>query len=338
MNDVALAYNQVSLLPRKGIAPSRSDCDTTVNVSTTNDDWVFNLPVIPANMKCSIDFEKADWLSQTGYFYILHRFYDYDRILEWARNSRRLTSLSVGVEQKDKDFIHRLAHITNIHVQFLTIDVAHGHCIKMMEMIEYIEKTLGDRKPFIIAGNVATPDGARDLWEWGADGIKIGIGQGHVCTTRMQTGFGMPMYTCVKNIRDHLWARWHDRRCASPEGLPMLIADGGVSHQGDVAKAIHAGADFAMVGSMFAKCLDSPAETIPVSGPWSTMQKRWYGSASEFNKGKRKHVEGIQRIEPCNGLTYEELLHDWEGALESAISYSGGLDLNSIRNCNIVRV
>jgi GMP reductase len=178
-------------------------------------------------------------------------------------------------------------------------------------------------RPKIIAGNITSGLAAKALGEWGADAVKVGIGQGHVCTTRLETGFGMPMVTAIQEVKRST--------------LLPIIADGGLMYFGDAAKAISVGALMVMSGSMFARCIDSPAETEK-PGLITGTYKRWYGSASEENKGANKYVEGKCVLEETNYLTYDELTQKWKEALQSAISYSGGNQLLDLRGVNFYEV
>lgn len=314
--DRALSYNNVALIPNYGKALTRSECSLDVNFLGHK----YSFPVIPANMKCSIDFNKAEWCNDNNIFYVLHRFYPYDKIEQWIHtNPDKLISISIGVQQQDIDFLQRLAKTAKA-IDYITIDIAHGHCERVKKLISIFHDL--DWKPFkpkLIVGNIASPKACEDLTSWGADAIKVGIGQGHVCTTRLETGFGMPMFTCVQE-------------CSKATYLP-IIADGGIEHMGDVAKAISAGATMIMAGSIFARCIDSPAETEK-PGMLTGTYKRWYGSASEENKGENKYVEGKCVFEESNYLTYDELLRKWKEALQSAVSYSGGNNLLSLRSVN----
>jgi len=222
-------------------------------------------------------------------------------------------SISVGVQQKDKDLINTISQ-SSMRVDFITIDVAHGHSLQVMEMVKLIK----DRLPgvFLIAGNIATSEAAYDLRNAGADAVKIGIGQGNACTTKDKTGFTMPMFTCVKNI------------AAANLGLP-IIADGGVKNNGDIAKALVAGADMVMCGSLFAECSDSPSDTF-VDSQGQTY-KLYYGSASIHNKTEHRHIEGTLKHIPQNTMTYLEKLEEIKQDLSSAISYSGGHKISDLR-------
>lgn len=331
-----LSYDQVALVPNLGVVRSRSECNTYVKFLGQK----FRSPVIPANMRASIDMELAKRLARQGYFYVLHRFYPYEEIKKFIAETFEEAlncSISIGVQRQDYELIEWM-YDTSMYPDYITIDIAHGHSLAVKNMLEYINNVFYKDcyKPKVIAGNVATANACQDLIRWGADAIKIGIGQGHTCTTRLQTGFGLPMFSCVLDCVE-------DGRLFTWKGLKKvpIIADGGISHYGDAAKAIVAGADMVMVGSMFARCIDSPAESLDTNGSEYNIttsktptHKRWFGSASEHNKGKKEYVEGIERIEPCNGLTYWSLYSELDQALKSAVSYAGGTELSDLKTVN----
>ena len=303
IGDRALTYSDVHLVPRYSEVDSRSDVDTSVSFRHSR----FRLPVIPANMRAVIDPTLAFMLSERDYMYIMHRFgIDNAQFVRDANEHNWKTiSISVGVQLEDMQTIMDLSK-EQARVDYVTIDVAHGHSDKMKRRIETVKKWLPDT--FLIAGNVATPEAVEDLTNWGADCVKVGIGQGNVCTTKDKTGFTMPMFTCVDS-------------CVSPSD-PIVIADGGVKCNGDIAKALCAGATMVMIGSQFSACLDSPAETV--NTPGRGVFKRYFGSASVYNKRTKRHVEGIMKELPCNQMTYTEKLEELEQDISSACSYAGG--------------
>ena len=344
-------YDDISLIPQYFSGASRSEMDTSVKFGPRT----FKLPVIPANMKCCIDFELAQWMSENDYFYILHRFYDYDDVEAWLAKNKDLKtlSISVGVKDCDKKFLKRLAG-NGIRVDYITIDIAHGHCRAMNEMISFI-KSLDfgywnpengsamkwrNYSPFIIAGNVGTADGANDLFHWGADCTKIGVGPGAACTTKLKTGFHTPMFSIMRAVKFGARDYTNDFIDPQPVKKKYYIADGGIKHNGDIAKALVAGATMTMAGRMFTECCDSPADSIynykPIDNKPSLaykspiqkekpkiIQKRYYGSASAKNKGHNNNVEGKEIILDCNGMTYEDKLREIQQDLQSAMSYGG---------------
>ncbi len=296
-------YRDISLIPSLGQVGSRQEADTWQLFL----DREYKMPVFPSNMKCTISPELAKQLAADGYFYIMHRF-DHDQ-LEFVREAQKwdLVSISVGVKPEDVKLISDIA-AENLKVHVVTIDVAHGHHPWVRQMIKTINSYLGSQGTKIIAGNVATPDGAKYLHDSGADAIKVGIGQGMACTTKDKTGFTLPMFTCVRNIFD------------KHPNIP-IIADGGIRCNGDIAKALVAGADMVMAGGVFAQLSDSPARTI--TGVDGKQYKEYYGSASVHNKGHINNVEGTLVCIPFEHATYRDKLKEMEQDLQSSISYSG---------------
>ncbi len=312
----ALKYSDICLIPNYSEVYSRADCDPSVNLLGKK----FLLPIIPANMKSVIDIHTCEWMSSHGFFYIMHRF---DRDLaEDVANAQDWDniSFSVGVKMQDKMAIQKISKRGH-RVDYLTIDIAHGYCSRMKSMIKCIKKHLPNTK--IIAGNVATPCAVRELANWGADMIKVGIGQGSPCTTKDKTGFTMPMFSCVKSCSN-----------VTLDGgrVIPIIADGGIRCNGDITKSLVAGATAAMAGSMFASCSDSPASVISING---VNHKAYFGSASAENKGHNNNIEGKLNKIPNNGMTYGEKLNEITQDLQSSISYAGGVDLSCLTQSEV---
>jgi GMP reductase len=274
-------------------------------------------------MRAVIDFETAKTLHDEGHFYVMHRFDDIHAFIEKAQGMSidPVVSVSIGVQDHALDFIrHAPGPDEEAHVDYVTIDIAHGHSVTVSDAIKNIREYLPGT--YIIAGNVATPQAVEFLEEAGADAVKIGIGQGNVCTTKDKTGFTAPMFTCVQE-------------CAKGANDCKLIADGGIRCNGDVAKALVAGADAVMVGSQFSACIDSPAETVNREG---AMYKRYFGSASVYNKRNHRHVEGIMKEIPCNGMSIIEKIDEMRHDLQSAISYAGGTSLKDLLTVDYIHV
>ena len=265
-------YEDVQLIPNKSIVSSRSECDTTIEFGGRT----FNLPVVPANMQTVIDETLAIWLAENNFFYVMHRFDEEDRIPFIQRMNEKglYSSISVGVKAAEYTFIETLAK-ENLVPEYITIDIAHGHSDLVINMIHHIKKYLPGT--FLIAGNVGTPEAVRELENAGADATKVGIGPGKVCITKLKTGFGTGG-----------WQLAALRLCAKAARKP-LIADGGVRDHGDIAKSIRFGASMVMMGSLFSGHDQSPGKTIEKDGK---MYKEYFGSASEYQKGEHKNVEG----------------------------------------------
>lgn len=307
-------YDKVLLLPRKCRVESRSECDASIEFGGRR----FKLPVVPANMKTVLDERVALWLAQHGYFYVMHRF-DLDNVkfVRRMKEADAFSSISVGVKKADYEAVDRLA-AEGLAPEYVTIDIAHGHADTVKNMIAHLKAKLPST--FVIAGNVGTPEAVIDLENWGADATKVGIGPGKVCITRMKTGFGTGGWQLSA-------LKWCARVATKP-----IIADGGIREHGDIAKSIRFGATMVMIGSIFAGHEESPGQTVEVDG---RLFKEYYGSASDFNKGEYKHVEGKRILEPVKGKL-ADTLREMEEDLQSSISYAGGTKLADIRKVNYV--
>ncbi|PZI59754.1 GMP reductase [Staphylococcus aureus] len=310
-------YEDIQLIPNKCIVESRSECDTTIQFGPKK----FKLPVVPANMQTVMNEKLAKWFAENYYFYIMHRFDEEARIpfIKHMQNSGLFASISVGVKKAEFDFIEKLAQ-EKLIPEYITIDIAHGHSDSVINMIKHIKNHIPDS--FVIAGNVGTPKGVRELENAGADATKVGIGPGRVCITKIKTGFGTGGWQLAAlNI------------CSKAARKP-LIADGGIRTHGDIAKSIRFGASMVMIGSLFAAHEESPGETVELDGK---QYKEYFGSASEFQKGEHKNVEGKKMFVEHKG-SLMDTLKEMQQDLQSSISYAGGKDLKSLRTVDYVIV
>ena len=307
-------YDQVLLLPRKCRVESRSECDASIDFGPRR----FKLPAVPSNMKTVVDESVCQWLAAHGYFYVMHRF-DIDNVAFVRDMQARglFASISLGVKAPDYATVDALADL-GLTPEYITIDIAHGHSDTVRDMIWHLRKKLPST--FIIAGNVATPEAVIDLENWGADATKVGVGPGKVCITKLKTGFGTGGWQLSA-------LKWCARVATKP-----IIADGGIRSHGDIAKSIRFGATMVMIGSLFAGHEESPGQTVEVNGE---RFKEYYGSASDFNKGEYRHVEGKKILEPVRGKLADTLI-EMEQDVQSSISYAGGKKLLDIRKVNYV--
>ncbi|MGE9213107.1 GMP reductase [Exiguobacterium aurantiacum] len=315
--DKVFDYEDIQLIPAKCIVDSRSECDASVTLGG----FTFRLPVVPANMQTIIDEKVALSLAENGYFYIMHRFHPETRLkfIEDMHGRGLYASISVGVKEDEYRFVEMLAE-SGRTPEFITIDIAHGHSNAVIRMIQHIKHHLPGS--FVIAGNVGTPEAVRELEHAGADATKVGIGPGKVCITKIKTGFGTGGWQLAA-------LRW----CAKAATKP-IIADGGIRTHGDIAKSIRFGASMVMIGSLFAGHDESPGETFEQDGK---LLKEYFGSASEFQKGERKNVEGKKVFVEHKGAL-QDTLTEMEQDLQSAISYSGGDNLDALRTVDYVMV
>ena len=296
-------YDDIQLIPNKCIIKSRKEADTSIKFGPKT----FKIPVVPANMESVINEDLAVWLAQNDYFYVMHRFEPEKRAGFVKRMHERglFASISVGIKDAEYDFIDQLK-AEHLDPEYITIDVAHGHSDFVIKMIQYIKKNLPDA--FVVAGNVATPEAVRDLENAGADATKVGVGPGG-------------------------WQLAAIRLCAKAARKP-IIADGGIRHNGDIAKSVRFGASMVMIGSMLAGHLESPGHVITIDGK---RYKQYWGSASEVQKGAYRNVEGKQMLVPYRG-SIKDTLREMQEDLQSSISYAGGRDLESIRRVDYVIV
>lgn len=310
-------YEDIQLIPNKCIVNSRSECDTTVQFGPKT----FKLPVVPANMQTVMNESLAEWFAENDYFYIMHRFDEAGRIpfIKKMQNKGLFASISVGVKETEFEFIEKLK-TEHLIPEYITIDNAHGHANSVINMIKHIKKHIP--QSFVIAGNVGTPEGVRELENAGADATKVGIGPGRVCITKIKTGFGTGGWQLAAlNI------------CSKAARKP-IIADGGIRTHGDIAKSIRFGATMVMIGSLFAAHEESPGKTVELDGK---RYKEYFGSASEFQKGEHKNVEGKKMFVEHKG-SLKDTLVEMQQDLQSSISYAGGKDLKSLTTVDYVIV
>ncbi len=310
-------YEDVQLIPNKCVVKSRSECDTSMMLGGRK----FKIPVVPANMQTIIDEELAQKLAQQGYFYIMHRF-NPERRINFVKKMKELnlySSISIGVKDEEFKLVEDLLE-SGLEPDYITIDIAHGHSNQVIKMIKHIKKAF--KNTFVIAGNVGTPEAVRELENAGADATKVGIGPGKVCITKLKTGFGTGGWQLSA-------LRWCKKAADKP-----IIADGGIRHNGDIAKSIRFGATMVMIGSLFAGHEESPGNTVEIDG---VLHKEYYGSASEYQKGEHKNVEGKKIYIRHRGSIFDTLV-EMQQDLQSSISYAGGRDIRGLKRVDYVIV
>jgi GMP reductase len=306
-------YDNVLLLPRKCRVESRSECDASLEFGPRRS---------PAGGAGEHEDgrRRADRRMAGGQRILL-------RDAPLRRRQRGVRAAHARQEPAGLDQLrrqaprlrgHRPSGQRRVGADYVTIDIAHGHADTVQRMIEHIKTKLPEA--FVIAGNVATPEAVIDLENWGADATKVGVGPGKVCITKLKTGFGTGGWQLSA-------LKWCARVATRP-----IIADGGIRDHGDIAKSVRFGACMVMIGSLFAGHEESPGRTVEVDG---VAYKEYYGSASDFNKGEHRHVEGKRILEPIKGRL-ADTLREMEEDVQSSISYAGGTRLADIRKVNYV--
>jgi GMP reductase len=309
---MGLDYSDVRLKPTYSDILSRNECDTRVTLGPIS----FKSPLIPANMQCCINFDLAKQLAKDHYFYILHRYYNYDQIYDFIKSNQNIfvLSISVGVNKKDYHLIDRISK-NNLMVDYITIDIAHGHSLKMKNMIAHIKTKLPNT--FVIAGNICTQFAVENLYMWGADCAKVGLSCGAGCSTYNCTGIGSYMFSNILECTD----------IDLVFKLPV-IADGGIREPADVCKALVAGAKMVMAGSIFAASIESPAICYDNVTGWMAKDemyathKKYYGSASKEN-GNERYIEGKSILLDINQESYFNIINRYNAGIRSCMSYGG---------------
>ncbi|MFW5820069.1 MAG: IMP dehydrogenase [Bacteroidota bacterium] len=248
---------------------------------------------------------------------------------------RLRVAAAIGVTS---DAVERVRILVDAGADAVVVDTAHGHHIGVIETLKKIKAEFSSTDVDIVVGNIGTAEAARALIEAGADGLKVGIGPGSICTTRVIAGVGVPQLTAVYEVA----------KVAGEKGIPV-IADGGIRYSGDIVKAIAAGADSIMAGSLFAGVEESPGETIIYNGR-KYKSYRGMGSIEAMQKGSKDRYfqdveedikklvpEGIAARVPYKGLL-SEVIYQLMGGLRAGMGYCGAPDIETLKKAQFVRI
>jgi len=308
-------FDDIALVPQFNNVPSRTAPCTETWLTK---DKKIAIPLIASNMDSVIGEELADVLLKNGSMPIFHRFTSFEDQVKWVKKFGEKTFISSGVIESRIDQTRQLLDLGAAGV---CIDVAHGHSDRMFKYIEELKRTHPDRD--VIAGNVCTPMAYHDLVNAGADAVKVGIGPGAACTTRMVTGFGVPQFTAI----------YECAQIAEKLRIP-LIADGGIRTSRDMVLALAAGASSVMIGKLFALTEESAAPKRDNAG---TREAKYRGQASEdfqtdyYGALKERTVaEGINFWAPVSG-TAQTLIDTFIWGLRSGLTYGGARSIKELQ-------
>ena len=311
----ALSFDDVLLVPQYSDIASRTEVDTSFSMRALRK---FQLPIVSSPMDTVTGEEMACAISQAGGVGVLHR---YNTIEEQALMAMNVTSqghdvgAAIGVGD---GFLERATALARNGVSFLCVDVAHGHHSSVKSALERLKDMFGGTM-HIMAGNVATLQAFNDLADWGADSIRVGIGGGSTCSTRIQTGHGIPT---LQSIMD----------CSASDRDALLVADGGIRNSGDIVKALAAGADFVMIGSLLAGTDETPGEILYTK---EGKKKVYRGMASKEAqsawRGRVSSIEGVSHVVPYKG-SVKGVLHDLGVGIRSGLSYSGARSIGEFQS------
>jgi IMP dehydrogenase len=328
--ETTYSYDDVLLVPQKSKVKSRSDVSLKTNLSKN---FSLDLPIISANMDSVTGIDMAISLGKLGGISILPRFSSIEEEVEMLQEIKKenvKVGASVGIKG---DYLERVEKLIENKVDCLVVDVAHGH----MERVSEVTKEIKEKFPeiLLIAGNVATYEAAKDLFLAGADVVKVGVGPGSICTTRVETGHGVPQLTAVMEASK-----------AAKEMGKTIIADGGIKNVGDIVKALAAGADAVMLGNMLAGVDETPGEIFEANGK---KYKKYFGSTSREQKEKHslkvkndanylKHIEGVSGAVLYKG-SLESIVEKIKAGVSSGLSYSGAFNILELqKNAKFVAI
>jgi len=309
-----LTFDDVLLVPQKSTVKSRRDPDLATQFTKN---VALKTPIISANMDTVTEADMAIAMGKLGGIGILHRFMS---IADQVKQVRQVleaqvgpVAASIGVNSDEKE---RAQALVDAGVKIITLDIAHGHSLHMMETVKWLKDTFANIE--VVAGNVATPEATRDLIEAGADSIKVGIGPGSMCTTRVITGCGVPQLSAISMCTME----------AINSGVP-IIADGGIKSSGDIVKALSAGAQCVMLGSMLSGTLETPGEVRQGMKQYRGMASRqaqtsWRGGVPE---GMAPEGEAAQV--PIKGHVKDVILEIC-GGIRSGMSYLNSTSISEM--------
>jgi len=307
----ALSYDDVLLVPKYSDILSRKEVDLSSNL---DNERILTLPIISSPMDTITESSMANLMASSGGLGIVHRYNSIERQVQLMYQVEAPLSRAAAIGITG-DYLERARALYEADVRILCLDVAHGHHILMEKAIKNLKSLYGD--VHIMAGNVATKKGFEDLSNWGADSIRCNIGSGSICSTRIQTGHGMPGLETVFE-------------CFSADITRdvKIIADGGIKNSGDIVKALAAGADFIMIGSLLSGTTETPGQIIHAAD--GSRKKIYRGMASKEAqrdwKGKYSSNEGVSTTVPVKGSA-KQVLEYLDNGIRSGLSYSGARDI-----------
>ena len=313
----SLTFDDVSLVPQySSVLPSE-----TQTLSKLCDNFNLQIPIMSSAMDTVTESRMAIAISKLGGIGVIHRNLSIEKQvieIKKVKKNNNLVGAAIGVSPED---LERAEELFKVKADLIVIDTAHGHTQKVLNMIRKIKKKL--KNCTLCAGNIATGKAAKFLADSGVDIIKVGIGPGSICTTRLVTGIGVPQLSALLEVKKTL-----------KNYRTKIISDGGIKFSGDLAKAIAAGADAIMIGSLFSGTIESPGKIIKYKGKlyknfrgMGSVGAMAVGSADRYYQKKSKDVskyvpEGVEGLVKFKG-TVEKIIYNLIGGLKSSMGYLG---------------
>jgi IMP dehydrogenase len=312
-----VCFEDVLLVPKYSTVESRTTTDISSQLSPS---VVLQIPVIAAPMDTISGGDMAAAMHTAGGVAIIHRYNTVEEQTDLVKLSSELGAVNIGAAVGvTGDFLERSVELVAAGAKIICIDTAHGHHILMMRALKTLKARLSD-DIHIMAGNVATKEGFEELSDWGANSVRVGVGGGSICSTRLVSGHGMPT---LQSILD----------CAKSERRAKIIADGGIKTSGDIVKALAAGADFVILGSMLAGTKQAPGNIFTRND--GKKYKVYRGMASSDAqkdwRGKTSTPEGVSTTIPYKGDVLK-VLKNIKGGISSGLSYTGARTITELQN------
>jgi IMP dehydrogenase len=323
----ALTFDDVTMAPKYSeVLPSEVDTSTKLS-----NNLILKIPLISSAMDTVTESKMAIAIAKAGGIGVIHRNLDIKKQIQEIRNVKKkklLVGAAVGAGPLE---LKRAEAILKENIDLIVVDTAHGHSKKVAEIIKAIKK-MKTKKTTLCAGNIATTVAAKFLIKLGVDIIKVGIGPGSICTTRLVAGIGVPQLSAIIEVKKGV-----------KNNKTKIISDGGIKYSGDIAKALSAGADAVMIGSLFAGSLETPGKLIKKNG---RLYKsfRGMGSVGAMNKGsadryfqtKQKDIskyvsEGVEGFVKYKG-DVKSIIYKLIGGLKSSMGYLGAEKITLLKN------
>lgn len=335
MNQIplGLSFDDVLLVPRYSEIATREDVDLTTQLTPK---LTLKLPLISANMTDVTGVDMAVTLGKLGALGILPRFMSAEDEADMVAKVKKegiVAAASVGLRNGMFD---RAEKLVKAGASVLCLDVAHGHMRKAVEATKSLRQMFG-KEIDIISGNVATYEGTNDLFRAGADSVKVGVGPGSICITRIETGFGVPQLTAIlEGIR------------AAKRWKKTIIADGGTKNSGDIVKALAAGASAIMAGGQFAGTDEAPGEKVTIKGKpfkhyfastsFEEKKEHLKNNGEQLSKNYVKHIEGVESLVSYKGPV-KKILEKMSANIRSGFSYCGAGNIKDLwKNAKFIQI
>ena len=313
----ALTYDDVLLVPQYSAIKSRRSVSIKTALPGPHARVVLDLPIIASPMDTISESEMGVAMWQEGGLAVIHRYNTIQEQSELIEDILFAGCNAAAAIGATGDYLERTRALYDAGARILCVDVAHGHHILMKEALHALRDVFGDAV-HIMAGNVATLEGYNDLVDWGADSVRCNIGGGSICSTRIQTGHGVPGLQTIMDC------------AASGRGAP-IIADGGLRSAGDIVKALAAGADFVMLGSLLAGTDETPGDIIHArEGKFKSYRGMASKDAQLDWRGNMSSLEGIATTVRCRGPV-ADILDDLARGIRSGLSYSGATTIAELQ-------